>query len=177
MRKDNKTINYIGITSLSLSVLDYVIQNSNIKIDTVLTYCNYNLHCELLQNYSSKWIKKGITIIQGGVSSMGLLTNKGPPSWHPASNELKLKCKEVVNYCNNNNLNITKLSYQLNQNNNHIHSILVGPITENELLDYYNWSKDEYDTVNINNIIQKFNLFQKYMWIESGSEENIIICS
>lgn len=41
----------------------------------------------------------GIKIIQGGVTSMGLLTNKGPQDWHPAPSLIKNTCKEVVNNC------------------------------------------------------------------------------
>lgn len=30
---------------------------------------------------------------------MGLLTNNGPPDWHPASKEIKKICSDVAQYC------------------------------------------------------------------------------
>ena len=31
--------------------------------------------------------------------SMGLLTSRGPPSWHPAGDTVRNKCKQAANYC------------------------------------------------------------------------------
>ena len=30
---------------------------------------------------------------------MGLLTDRGPPSWHPATDDIKLVCKQASDYC------------------------------------------------------------------------------
>lgn len=35
---------------------------------------------------------------------MGLLTNNGPPDWHPASDSIKEVCKEASDYCKVSNL-------------------------------------------------------------------------
>ena len=31
--------------------------------------------------------------------SMGLLSRRGPPAWHPASETLRSKCKEATEFC------------------------------------------------------------------------------
>ena len=31
--------------------------------------------------------------------SMGLLSNRGPPSWHPAGETVRNKCRQAVDYC------------------------------------------------------------------------------
>lgn len=41
---------------------------------------------------------------------MGLLTNGGPPEWHPASSELKERCQEAANICRNANVELGKLA-------------------------------------------------------------------
>jgi len=41
---------------------------------------------------------KEVGIINGSPTSMGLLTNGGPPKWHPASDEIKLACREASIY-------------------------------------------------------------------------------
>ena len=174
--KNKGVIRYIGITGLSLPVLDYIINNSYIKIDTILTYCNYSLHCNLLNDYINKWLELNIKIIQGGCTSMGLLTNNGPPDWHPANNELKDKCTDIISMCKNKNENITKIAFQQIYNNKNLSLILVGPITVYELQDYYNW---RFDKLNINlqqQITDLFEKFHKYIWIEPNTKNNIKLC-
>ena len=172
--KDKKIIRYIGITGLSLPVLDYIVTRSSIKIDTILTYCNYSLHCNLLNNYIDKWISQNIKIIQGGCTSMGLLTDKGPPDWHPANNELKDKCKEISTICSTDNENITKVAFQYIYNNTKILSVLIGPTNTNELQNYYRWKSTESNILLEDKIIQLFEKYQNYIWIEPNTEKNIL---
>jgi hypothetical protein len=42
---------------------------------------------------------KGLGIINAAGVSMGLLTNDGPPEWHPASDKLKKICAAAGQYC------------------------------------------------------------------------------
>lgn len=41
---------------------------------------------------------------------MGLLTNAGPQSWHPADDELKAVCKNAGDYCVKNGVELGKLA-------------------------------------------------------------------
>lgn len=41
---------------------------------------------------------------------MGLLTNNGPPEWHPASTELKELCKKAAKICREANVELGKLA-------------------------------------------------------------------
>ena len=175
--KEKGIIRYIGITGLSLPVLDYIIIHSTIKIDTVLTYCNYSLHCNLLDNYITKWTSNNIKIIQGGCTSMGLLTDKGPPKWHPASIELKNKCKQVSTKCKKLNENITKIAFQHIYNNPNIATILIGPINTNELQNYYMWISQKQNIKLQQQLIKLFEQYQHYIWIEPNTEHNIQMCT
>ncbi len=49
--------------------------------------------------------------------SMGLLTNSGPPSWHPASTSLKTACSSAANLCKSKGIDISTLAvlYSLSQ--------------------------------------------------------------
>ena len=38
-------------------------------------------------------------MINASPISMGLLSNRGPPSWHPATDDIKAACKEAADYC------------------------------------------------------------------------------
>nr|CAD7464156.1 unnamed protein product [Timema tahoe] len=41
---------------------------------------------------------------------MGLLSNAGPPDWHPATNEIKMVCREAAKYCKELNVELGKLA-------------------------------------------------------------------
>ena len=41
----------------------------------------------------------GIGVINASPISMGLLSNRGPPTWHPAGQDVRDKCREAVEYC------------------------------------------------------------------------------
>ena len=62
-----------------------LIELSTVKVDVVLSYCKYTLNdCELLKHLS--WFKEqGIGVINASPFAMGLLTENGPPAWHPGS--------------------------------------------------------------------------------------------
>ena len=38
-------------------------------------------------------------MINASPVSMGLLSNRGPPAWHPAGEHVRVKCKEAADYC------------------------------------------------------------------------------
>ncbi|KAL3816510.1 hypothetical protein ACHAXA_011315 [Cyclostephanos tholiformis] len=48
---------------------------------------------------------------------MGLLTNAGPPSWHPASTSLKAACSSAANLCKSKGIDLSTLAvlYSLSQ--------------------------------------------------------------
>ncbi|KAL7521430.1 hypothetical protein ACHAWX_006107 [Stephanocyclus meneghinianus] len=52
----------------------------------------------------------GVNIIAAAPLSMGLLTNSGPPAWHPAPSSLKAACLDAANLCISNGLNISSLA-------------------------------------------------------------------
>ncbi|KAL2740807.1 L-galactose dehydrogenase-like [Vespula squamosa] len=101
---------YIGVTSYPLSVLKECIEQSNINIACVLTYTRFTLLDDTLMQFISFFKKYNIGIINAALLAMGLLTNDGPPDWHPASKEVKKICKDVAQYCKDNDVEISKLA-------------------------------------------------------------------
>lgn len=53
---------------------------------------------------------------------MGLLTNAGPPAWHPAQDELKALCKQAAEKCQESGIELGKLAM-------HFFTQLEGPST------------------------------------------------
>jgi len=89
-------IKRIGITGYPLDALRYLADHCppGVAIDTALSYCHFNLHDDSLvaSGTLAHLTARGIGTIMGSPLSMGLLTARGPPAWHPASPELKARC-------------------------------------------------------------------------------------
>lgn len=100
----------IGITGYPIAPLKDIVAKSEIKIDSVLTYCRLTLNDNSLIDHFDFFKKKGIGIINASPVSLGLLTPGGVQWWNPASSEIKKVCKEAVEYCAMNDIDITRLA-------------------------------------------------------------------
>ncbi|KJH47810.1 oxidoreductase, aldo/keto reductase family protein [Dictyocaulus viviparus] len=110
MARQSGRIRYIGLTGYELRKLASVIDCSTIKIDAVLTYCHGSMNDNSLSNFTYLLKKKGIGILNGSPLSMGLLTERGPPPWHPAADFIKETCLAAAHYCMSKNISISKLA-------------------------------------------------------------------
>ncbi|GJJ68022.1 D-arabinose 1-dehydrogenase [Entomortierella parvispora] len=83
-------IKHVGISGYPLPYLLALIpilhSRHGQKLDILLTYCHYNLHNTLLQDYVAQFKDMGIqTVWNASPLSMGLLRSFTPaPAWHPA---------------------------------------------------------------------------------------------
>ncbi|XP_017876871.1 L-galactose dehydrogenase-like [Ceratina calcarata] len=117
---------FIGITGYPVSVLKKCIEQSNIKIASVLTYTRYTLIDNTLTEYIPFFKEHNIAIINAGLPCMGLLTNKGPPVWHPSSDNMKKICAEAVACCKDHNVELAKLAVWYSLQCEDIATSLVG---------------------------------------------------
>eukprot|EP01129_Flabellula_baltica_P004208 TRINITY_DN1441_c0_g1_i1.p1 TRINITY_DN1441_c0_g1~~TRINITY_DN1441_c0_g1_i1.p1 ORF type:complete len:335 (-),score=73.46 TRINITY_DN1441_c0_g1_i1:62-1027(-) len=93
-------LKYIGVSGLPLPVINYVVVNSKIPVDFVLSYTKCTLQNDSLLGYIKEWKEMGLGVQVVAASSlgMGLLTNQGPPDWHPATVEIREGCKKASAY-------------------------------------------------------------------------------
>lgn len=118
---------FIGITGLPLEVFTYVLDRVPPgTLDVILSYCHHSVNDSTLEDIVPYLKSKGVGIISASPLAMGLLTEAGPPEWHPASPELKSACRAAATYCKENGKNISKLAMQYSLLNKEITSVLVG---------------------------------------------------
>ncbi|KAL1493976.1 hypothetical protein ABEB36_009654 [Hypothenemus hampei] len=126
---------HIGVTGYPLNTLKECIEKSQVPIETILTYCRSSMIDNSLDDYITFLKRKNIGIINAAVNSMGLLTNKGPPDWHPAMETVKQICKEASEYCKRENVELGKLAVYNGLENPDTDTVLIG-MNNRKLLNY-----------------------------------------
>lgn len=120
-------VRFVGITGLPLSALQYVLDRVPPgTVDVILSYCHYSLNDTALQDAIPYFQEKQVGIISASPLSMGLLTQQGPPEWHPAPAELKEAAAAAAACCRDQGVDLAKLALQFAVKNPSISTTLVG---------------------------------------------------
>uniref|UniRef100_A0A1I7T3D6 Aldo_ket_red domain-containing protein n=1 Tax=Caenorhabditis tropicalis TaxID=1561998 RepID=A0A1I7T3D6_9PELO len=135
MAKASGKIRYIGLTGYPLGKIVQLVDCSATKIDFVMTYCKGTLNNNSLGQFTSWFHTRNIAVINSGALCWGLLTEKGPPPWHPASDEIKEACLAATTYCSSKNISISKLALDYALNFPNIACCLVGMDSVQQVLD------------------------------------------
>ena len=106
-------VRHVGITDLQPENLKWVIEHSEEGVvESILNFCHYSLNDTLLADYLGFFEQHGIGVINASPFSMGLLSQRGAPDWHPASQALKEACAKAAAYCQEKGYPIDKLAIQ-----------------------------------------------------------------
>lgn len=117
--RDEHVVDHVGITDLQPENLKWVIDHSDEKtVEVVLNFCHYCLNDYLLLDYLDFFEQRGIGVINASPFSMGLLSERGTPDWHPAPDSLKSACARAAAYCEERQYPIDKLAIQYSTSQN-----------------------------------------------------------
>lgn len=117
--RDEHVVDHVGITDLQPENLKWVIDHSDEKtVEVVLNFCHYCLNDYLLLDYLDFFEQRGIGVINASPFSMGLLSERGTPDWHPAPDSLKSACARAAAYCKERQYPIDKLAIQYSTSQN-----------------------------------------------------------
>jgi L-galactose dehydrogenase len=136
-------VRFVGITGLPLKIFQYVLERT--EIDTILSYCRYSLNDTSLESLLPYFKEKQIGIISASPLSMGLLTSRGAPDWHPAPVSIRDHCAKAVELCEQRGANLSKLALQFAVANQDIHSTLVGTANPENLKKNVTWVEESID--------------------------------
>ena len=106
-------VRHVGITDLQPENLRWIIEHSEPgTVESVLCFCHYSLNDEMLLDYLDFFEQNNVGIINASPFSMGLLSQRGAPDWHPAPESLKEACRRAAAYCQEKGYPIEKLAVQ-----------------------------------------------------------------
>ena len=111
--REKGVVGHVGITDLQPENLKWVIEHSDPgTVESILCFCHYSLNDDMLLDYLDFFESHGIGVINASPLSMGLLSDRGTPEWHPAPQPLKDACHRAAEYCCSKDYPIEKLAMQ-----------------------------------------------------------------
>ena len=111
--REKGVVKHVGITDLQPENLKWVVEHApEGTVESILNFCHYSLNDTLLADYLGFFEQHNVGVINASPFSMGLLSQRGAPDWHPASEELKAACAKAAAYCEEQGYPIDKLAIQ-----------------------------------------------------------------
>ena len=116
---------YVGITGLPLKMLRDVAAEA--PVDTILSYARYNLMVTDLDDILSAFAAENeIGLINASPLHLRLLTEKGPPDWHSAADDVKEAGLKVAELCKSRGVSVSDVAMRFCYDFEHVASTLVG---------------------------------------------------
>ena len=120
-------VGHVGITDLQLENLKYVVEHvPDGTVESVLNFCHYCLCDDKLLDFLDFFESRGIGVINASPLSMGLLSQRGAPAWHPAPAALQEACRRAVDHCSAAGYPIERLAVEFSVSEPRISSTLFS---------------------------------------------------
>ncbi len=125
--KEEGVVKHVGCTDLQLENLKWIIEHTEPgTVECLLNFCHYCLCDDKLVDFLDFFEKNGVGVSNASPFSMGLLTERGVPDWHPAPKPLVRVCEEAAQYCKEKGYPIEKLAMQFSVSNPRIASTIFS---------------------------------------------------
>ena len=123
---------FIGITGYSLAMLKQIAVQAT--VDSILSYCRYNLLVTDMDTVLTPFVKEhGIGLINASPLHMGILTEQGPPAWHPAPEEVRDAGRNVAEFCRDHGVSVSEVAQRFCFDHPVVASTLTGMSTRAEV--------------------------------------------
>ena len=142
--RDKGVVGHVGITDLQLENLKWVVERCD-GVESILNFCHYTLNDDALTDYLDFFEQHGVGIINASPLSMGLLSQRGVPAWHPAPKALVEACQKAAEHCKAKGYPIEKLAVQYSVSNPRIASTLFSSANPDNVRRNILWANEEPD--------------------------------
>ncbi len=141
--REKGVVGHVGITDLQPENLRWVIENTPAgTVESILNFCHYSLNDNLLEEYLDFFEARGIGVINASPLSMGLLSSRGVPDWHPAPAPLVAACRRAAEHCLEKGYPIEKLAIQYSVSNPRIATTLFSSANPDNVRKNIAWAEE-----------------------------------
>jgi aryl-alcohol dehydrogenase-like predicted oxidoreductase len=166
--KEQGKIRFFGVSGLPLSIFEKVLEQKS--LDVILSYCHYSLNDSSLLNILPLLEQKQVGLINASPLSMGLLSQRTVPEWHPASRDIIETCKRAADYCKQQGEELSKLAIQYSVANGKILTTLVSTASVENIKKNIMWANEPIDLELLQEVLTILEPIHNKTW-PSGSSE------
>jgi L-galactose dehydrogenase len=161
---------YIGITGYPPKLLRRIAESA--PVDSILSYCHYNLLNRQMDEILTPFTReRGIGLINASGLCMGLLTEHGPPDWHPAPREVRDAGRNAADFCRAHGTDISEIALRFCLDYPYVASTLIGIASTREVETSLNLLRSATDSAFVARIEAVLAPVFNYDW-PSGRPEN-----
>ena len=142
--RDKGVVGHVGITDLQLENLKWVVERCE-GVESILNFCHYTLNDDAITDYLDFFEQHGVGIVNASPLSMGLLSQRGVPAWHPAPKALVEACQKAAEHCKAKGYPVEKLAVQYSVSNSRIASTLFSSANPDNVRRNIQWANEEPD--------------------------------
>ncbi len=168
LKKEGK-IRFFGVSGLPLSIFKKVLNETD--LDVILSYCHYSLNDNSLLDILPVLEKNQVGLMNASPLSMGLLSNRSVPEWHPASQEIKDVCCKAALFCKQHGEDISKLAIQYSVANEKIPTTLVSTASVENVIKNIEWANNPIDTELLIEVLAILEPIHNKTWSSGRSED------
>ena len=169
LREQGK-VRFIGLSGLPLKIFPAVLDRT--EADTVISYCHYGLNDTSLETLLPYLEQRGVGIVHAAPLAMGLLTDRGAPTWHPAPDDVKAACARAAAHCRSKGANISRLAIQFSTANPRIHTVVAGTASVEEVRANVRWLDEPLDNALLSEVRAILAPVQNKTWTTGRPENN-----
>ncbi len=161
---------FVGVSCLPVRLFKHVLDR--VSVDQIQSYCHYCLNDTALADALPCLQAKGVGIFNSAPLAMRLLSDEGPPAWHPAPVALRLACAEAAALCRANGADLGKLALQYAMANPGIHTHVVGTASPARVLRNIEDAQAPLDEELLGRVLQILAPVHNLTWTSGRPENN-----
>jgi L-galactose dehydrogenase len=161
---------YVGITCLPVKLFRQVMDE--VEVDQIQSYCHYCLNDTALADLLPYLKQKGVAIFNSAPLAMRLLSDEGPPEWHPAPAGVRAQCAEAAKLCRDRGASLGKLALQFAVSNPDIPTNIVGTANPDRILQNIREIEEPLDEALLTDVLELLSPIHNVTWPSGRPEHN-----
>lgn len=151
-----------GICGLPLPLFEQLLPQAD--VDAIISYCHYSLNDDSLLGLLPLLDARGVGLVNASPLSMGLLSTRGTPDWHPASAEIKEVCLRAARLCAEREADIAKLAVQYSTSDERIPTTLVSTANPDNIVRNAAWVDEPMDIALLTDVLEALAPIHNRTW-------------